>query len=170
MILRHKFQYKLRMQGHSIVFQEVPDEVSLALSISGCQYKCPDCHSKYLWNEIGENVMKKLPALLNKYGQSITCVCFMGGNQRPEELRRLVAYCRGLGYKTCLYTGAGSPSDLRTSLIEQLDYLKTGPFIKEFGPLTSPRTNQRFYKVVHNPRGAIILEDKTNLFWKEHLR
>ena len=31
-----------------IVFSEVPDEITLAINISGCPIHCADCHSKYL--------------------------------------------------------------------------------------------------------------------------
>ena len=37
-----------------IVFQEIPDEITLAISISGCTIHCAGCHSKYLWDDVGE--------------------------------------------------------------------------------------------------------------------
>lgn len=30
-----------------LTFQDVPNEISLALSISGCQLKCKGCHSSF---------------------------------------------------------------------------------------------------------------------------
>ena len=47
---------KLKYLGYSIVFQEVPDEVTLAINISGCPHKCEGCHSKYLWEYDGHYV------------------------------------------------------------------------------------------------------------------
>ena len=35
-----------------VVFVEIPNEITLAINISGCKIRCPDCHSKYLWDDI----------------------------------------------------------------------------------------------------------------------
>ena len=45
---------RLRYISTSIVLQEVPDEISLAISISGCTHKCDGCHSAYLWENKGK--------------------------------------------------------------------------------------------------------------------
>ena len=37
-----------------VVFSEIPDEITLAINISGCPVKCFGCHSKYLWEDVGE--------------------------------------------------------------------------------------------------------------------
>ena len=39
-----------------IVFQEVPDEITLAINISGCTCHCEGCHSPYLAEDIGEHL------------------------------------------------------------------------------------------------------------------
>ena len=36
----------LRYTNTDIVFQELPDEVTLAVNLSGCPCRCPGCHSK----------------------------------------------------------------------------------------------------------------------------
>ena len=43
----------LKYVNSSVVFQEIPDEVTLAINISNCPCHCPGCHSKYLWEDIG---------------------------------------------------------------------------------------------------------------------
>ena len=43
----------LKFVDIKIVFQEIPDEISMAFNISGCPIHCPDCHSKYLWKNTG---------------------------------------------------------------------------------------------------------------------
>ena len=45
--------------------------------------------------------------------------------------------------KIGLYTGGNHVSEF---LWENLDYIKLGPYIKDFGPLNDPGTNQRLYK------------------------
>ena len=43
----------LKYANYDIVFQEVPDEVTLAINISNCPNQCVGCHSKYLWRDEG---------------------------------------------------------------------------------------------------------------------
>lgn len=97
---------KLKYIGYSIVFQEVPNEISLVLNISNCPYRCKGCHSKFLWEDEGIPVMESLPILLGEYKDRITTVCFMGGDQNMDELAELLCIVHRAGYKTCLYTGA----------------------------------------------------------------
>ena len=44
----------LKYLNSDIVFQEVPDEVALAINLTGCPCHCPGCHSQYLWNDVGQ--------------------------------------------------------------------------------------------------------------------
>ena len=44
---------------------------------------------------------------------------------------------------------------------ETFDYVKVGEYKKEFGPLNSPTTNQRLYRMSEKGK-----EDITYLFWK----
>ena len=48
------------------------------------------------------------------------------------------------------------------------DYIKVGPYNESLGPLNSPTTNQRLYKIgrLYN-QGQIISEDITNKFWNK---
>ena len=43
----------LKYVNTGIVFQEIPDEVTLAINISNCPCHCPGCHSHYLWEDVG---------------------------------------------------------------------------------------------------------------------
>ena len=43
----------LKYVNTDIVFQEIPDEVTLAVNISNCPCRCPGCHSEYLWEDVG---------------------------------------------------------------------------------------------------------------------
>lgn len=150
---------KLKYQGFSVVFQEVPNEISLAINISGCPYKCRGCHSQYLWEYSGRYLLDDFDKILDSQ-EYITCVCFMGGDQNEEEL---IGYCNKiheLGLKVCLYTGATSISN---DLCEHLDYLKVGPYIERCGGLNKKTTNQRMYKIVNNE-----LKDITSEFCDRH--
>lgn len=141
-----------------VVFQEVPGEISLALSISGCPFKCKGCHSSETWNPAyGEPL--ELNRLLSKYGQLVTCVLFYGGEWRPQELIQHLIQCRQVGLKTCLYTGSNKPI---RALLPYLDFIKIGRWVEGNGGLESPLTNQRFYRV-----DAPLLTDLTHLFMEQ---
>ena len=38
----------LKYVNTGVVFQEIPDEVTLAINISNCPCHCPGCHSHYV--------------------------------------------------------------------------------------------------------------------------
>ena len=156
----------LKYLGYSVVFQEVPDEVSLAINISGCPHKCEGCHSQYLWEYRGEYLLDNINKLLNIYDGLITCVCFMGGDQNPFDLINCFKRVKNKGLKICLYSGLESLSDLISKNISQhCDYIKTGRYNQKLGGLNSPNTNQRFY-VRKNER----FEDITERFYKKEMR
>lgn len=150
----------LKYNGYSVVMQEVPDEISLAINITNCPYKCPDCHSKFLWEDNGELLLDNLEGLINIYKEYITCVCFMGGDQNGGELIAALKLCRRNNLKTCLYTGSDI---INFELLEYLDYYKIGRFIKDRGGLKSKSTNQRMYLVDHSVDKP-QLTDITNKF------
>ena len=153
---------RLKYLGHSIVFQEVPDEISLAINISGCPYKCRGCHSSYLWEYKGRYISDDLEELI-KQTDGITCVCFMGGDQNRQELKSLIDIVHFHNLKCCLYTGSDifSTEDI---IDLQLDYVKVGGYIEEFGGLHSKNTNQKFFKVSDNK-----IEDITYRFQRRDI-
>ena len=149
-----------------VVFREVPDEVTLAINISNCPVKCPGCHSSYLAQDIGEELDKESLAMLVKRNPGISCVSFMGGDAEPAKVGQLAMEVKKLdpSLKTCWYSGR----DLEHAKpnLEVLDFVKVGPYIEEMGPLDSPSTNQRFYKIEHGPQG-VELTDMTGWFRKK---
>lgn len=136
-------------QGCTVSFQEVPDEVSLVISIADCPHRCPGCHSPQLQKPEGNNLKKDINQLIAKYADVITCVCFMGEGQDIETMHMLIKYVHNLGYKTCWYTGR-TPEENRM-LPVVLDYYKYGPYIEELGGLDSPTTNQRMIQFGRGP-------------------
>ncbi len=131
---------------YDIVFQEIPNEISLALYMTGCPLRCKGCHSPELWNPInGQELSEEtLNALIDRYEGSTSCLLFMGGEWEPAKLIQFVLLGKSRGLKVALYTGC-ELEQLPRELVLQLDYLKTGPWIEHLGGLNSPTTNQRFY-------------------------
>jgi anaerobic ribonucleoside-triphosphate reductase activating protein len=128
-----------------IVFQEIPDEITLALNLSGCPNRCYGCHSPHLQEDIGEELTATiLFDLLNVYKNTITCVCFMGGDASPDEVLKLAKLVKLFHKKTAWYSGC---SQLYENAHHCFDYIKLGNYIEKLGGLNSPTTNQRFYRI-----------------------
>jgi anaerobic ribonucleoside-triphosphate reductase activating protein len=161
----------IKYVDYDIVFQEVPGEVSLALNISGCPFRCEGCHSPHLREDIGRSVQEDLPHLLEKYKGMVTCVLFLGTGNDYDSFCKCMHCCRVHGVKTAVYTGADdeeihqhvSLRSIFAAAFEYPDYLKTGQYKKELGGLSSPSTNQRMYRM--NSEG--IYDDITYMFWKK---
>lgn len=126
--------------AQSIVLQEVPGEVSLALAISGCPRQCPGC--SWSGSDLGgeELGITEFERLLENHRGLATCVLFLGGEWAPEFLEYLTL-AKSLGFETCLYTGDRSVAE---EIRNELTYLKTGEYIEALGGLDSPTTNQIF--------------------------
>lgn len=67
-----------------VVFQEIPDEVTLAINLSNCPCKCPNCHSSYLAEDIGKVLTINRIEKLIVANKGITAICFMGGDNDPK--------------------------------------------------------------------------------------
>lgn len=149
----------LYSSSNYITTQDVPDELALAISFSGCPIRCNGCHSAFTWdpffgelftNDIFTNIIKK-----NKYA---SCILFYGGEWQMERLIELIKIAKEFHLKVCLYTGL-ELEKVDKKLINILDYIKVGPYIKELGGLNKKTTNQKMYKIEN---GKLI--DITNKF------
>ena len=159
----------LKYYNYDIVFQEYPDEVTLAINLTMCPNLCKGCHSIFLRKDIGEELtLERLISLIDSYNNNITCVGIQGGDNDPEMVLSL---CKDIRkhYKDSIHTGWYSGRNWLTTkdvLKESLHYIKIGAYIAEKGPLSSPSTNQRFYKI-DTLTGELI--DQTKKFTKRKL-
>ncbi|NUN04635.1 MAG: anaerobic ribonucleoside-triphosphate reductase activating protein [Bdellovibrio sp.] len=139
----------MKIYNYDIVFQEVPDHISLAFYVCGCPLKCPGCHSPELWTEKSGFPLSisLFLSLLDRYRNKIDCVLFLGGEWHCEELVQFLKEAQSRKLKTALYTGLDEvPAELR----QHLTFLKTGPWKQELGGLSSPLTNQAFIDLTTN--------------------
>ena len=152
----------LKYVNTGIVFQEIPDEVTLAINISNCPCRCPGCHSHYLWEDTGLPLTTEaIDSLVEKEGDDITCVAFMGGDADPVGVNMLAQYIHEEYpmLKVAWYSGRlRIPSVVNKT---DFDYIKVGPYIKHLGPLKSPTTNQRMYRQTEDG----MFEDITSRFF-----
>lgn len=138
----------LRYSSYNIVLQEVPNEISLCFTITGCKLACEGCHSEYTWDGSKGEVLTNelLQSLLTKYNGMISCVLFMGGEWETDRLLSLIFQVKCKQLKTALYTGLNLKQVQRQcpELLACLDYIKTGKWLPKLGGLNSPTTNQEF--------------------------
>ncbi|ABQ14247.1 anaerobic ribonucleoside-triphosphate reductase activating protein [Dichelobacter nodosus] len=143
--------YPLHFITEEIVWQEVPNEVSLAFLCSGCPLACKGCHSAYSWAADRGTLLSAdyLENRLDRYRDLISCVLFLGGEWEAAALQQLLMICQQRNLKTCLYTGLemAELSALPVNILPHLTYLKTGRWIESLGGLDCPTTNQRFLDV-----------------------
>lgn len=142
-----------------VSFQEVPDEISLCINISGCKCACPGCHSPWLAKDIGKILNSGELFNLVQKNKGITCVCLMGGDSDPKQINDLAADIKRWGLKSAWYSGRQYLHD--DTNIKFFDYIKLGPYIEKLGGLTNPLTNQIIYEVQN---GRLV--DITYKFWR----
>lgn len=143
---------------YDVVFQEIPNEVSLVFTLKGCSNNCEGCHSPHLRETFGNELNEEsFSEILNKYQDEITCVLFMGDSYKNDVIR-LLKLSQLNGLKTALYSGLNS---IDSKLVEHLDYYKIGSYSIKHGGLNKFTTNQKLYKIEDDK-----LIDITNLFWK----
>ena len=152
----------LKFYNYDIVFQEIPDEVTLAVNITNCPNRCPHCHSTFLWKDVDEPFNEENAGIILKdYREAITCVSIMGGDNDPKEVNRMAEWLKKTyGVKVGWYSGRETLAD--GIELKNFDYIKIGPYIEALGSLKKRTTNQRLYKIL--PDGK--REDITFRFWK----
>ncbi len=152
----------MRYHKYSIVFNEIPREVTLAFSITGCGGPCKNCHSPFLHDKNKGKLLTDqiFLSLVKKYKNQISCILFLGGEWEENRLNYLLKLSRRNKIKTALYTRMNF-KDISRKLKYNLTYLKVGEYLEGFGGLESVITNQRLYQL--KPKKT----DITKLFWPQ---
>ena len=153
----------LKYAGYDIVFQEFPDEVTLAVNLTCCPNHCPGCHSAYLQRDTGEELSeRRLLELIRNYNGEITCVGLMGGDNDPASVVRLLARVKAEypQLRTGWYSGRSElPQEFDTTAF---DYVKLGGYVASLGPLKERTTNQRLFRYAADGSRT----DITPRFWR----
>lgn len=146
----------IKFTDKSIVFEEIPDRVTLAFSISNCQNNCKGCHSAFLRKNIGNELNDEA---IDKFKDDLklcTCILFLGEGNDLEGLINLAKYAKEK-YKieTAIYSGR---DNVGNELFDNFDFVKVGSYQADKGGLDKETTNQRLY--YHG-------EDITHKFWRK---
>lgn len=126
-----------------IVVEEVPNEIALAISLSGCPLACKGCHSSETWDTtFGKPINTVILEALIKLNKHASCILFYGGEWAPLELEELFKACQKASLKICLYTGL-ELDQVPTNLLSYINIIKVGRYKEELGGLGTSTTNQR---------------------------
>ena len=144
-----------------ITFAEIPDEITLCINITNCPCNCNGCHSSYLSKDIGEELNNDVLDKLISDNSGISCIAFMGGDSSPKEINDLAKYVKDK-YPISVAWYSGRQELSKDINLDNFDYIKLGPYIKELGPLTSKTTNQRLYQY-----GKLFSDYTIDKCWKD---
>lgn len=156
---------KLKYVEVKEVFQEFPDEITLAFNISNCPCGCEGCHSSYLAEDKGTPLT--LVNIMNEIEKhpGITCVGFMGGDANPAMINLLAQLVKEAEPRMKIGWYSGRTYVDTAINLHNFDYIKIGPYIKSLGPLSSEKTNQNMYEIRNGKYYANI----THRFRKKEL-
>ena len=138
----------LKYSNYDVVCQEIPNELSLAFSISGCKIHCAGCHSRHLWEDIGEALTIEAIEEILKLEEGVTCLLLLGGEHEFNTLIRIFMHFHKK-IKTAWYCGLDMIPKDKLGILDYLDFCKLGHYDMELGGLDSPTTNQRLYQYNH---------------------
>lgn len=149
----------LKYKYVSEVFAEIPEEITLAISITGCQIRCHGCHSRELWEDAGTPLSTlELDRLLDEH-KGVSCILLLGGEHDIDSLTFLFQHLYSK-VKTAWYCGLDWLPQDKQGILQYLDFYKIGHYDAELGGLSSPTTNQRLYSIDHQKHQLIDITHK----------
>ena len=153
----------IKYESSLVTFTEVPDEISLCFNITGCPCQCEGCFEPWLREDYGKELDSAVLEAEIASHAHITCVCFLGGDNRYQEMADLIkeTKIKHPDLKFAFYSGIPGIVEL---VGQYLDYYKVGPYDSKYGPLNKKTTNQKFFKKV---KGEWV--DITYRFQKERV-
>ena len=153
----------------SVVMEEIPDMVTLAVDISNCTGLCEGCHSPFLRKDVGVELTSAVIDKLLADNFGVNCFLFLGEGNDREALMSVASYIRTAypAVSLAIYSGRENVED---DIYALFDYVKVGPYRPDCGPLNSTTTNQRLYRVSHHDgQCRFTLQDITSRFWHRHV-
>ena len=150
----------LKYLYNQVVFSEIPQQITLGISISGCTIHCKGCHSRDLWEDKGIQLTREGLENLIISNDGITCILLLGGEHDIDTLINLFYYVSVTfpNIKTAWYCGLDMIPKDKGEILDYLDYVKIGHFDLNLGGLDSPDTNQKLYKVNHTQEGNKLID------------
>ena len=160
--MRKKKKRMIKYSDTFVVFEEIPDKVTLAVNITNCANNCAGCHSLELALDFGQELTEKVIDNLIEKERGVNCFLFMGEGRDYKRLLELAKYVKD-NYSDISVGVYSGREEVEEEYYKVFDYVKVGPYIEERGPLNKPTTNQRLYKIIDG-----VKTDITSRFWKRY--
>lgn len=143
----------LKYLDSAVVFQEFPDEITLAVDITNCPCRCKGCSEPYLQDDIGNELTYDAIDSLIEKNKGITLFGLMGGDSSHIDCIDIAVYIHSKypKIKVGMYSGLDY---IDLELAYYLDYYKIGRYIQvddtdEYGgPINCQNSNQVMFKKV----------------------
>jgi anaerobic ribonucleoside-triphosphate reductase activating protein len=149
----------IKYNNYDVVFNEIPNMVSLAINITNCQNCCIGCHSAELKMNIGNELTLDTIDNLMKKNLGVNCVILMGEGNDKNALIIVSKYIKSkYNIDIAIYSGSDIIDDDYYNIF---DYIKIGHYDKILGDLSFKTTNQRLYKIINSNK-----IDITSKLWK----
>ena len=139
----------LNYYDYDIYLTEIPHEISLGFSITGCPLRCKGCQWEVLWDrDKGEPLTLDVFSGICSKNREASCILFFGG-EWDFHLMALLKFAKENHprFNLALYSGQELSFFEDTEYMKLLDYLKVGQYVEELGGLQSPSTNQRLFRL-----------------------
>ena len=103
----------LKFLNTMVVFEEIPDKISLAVNMTNCQNKCVGCHSPQLRKDIGKELTEEVVDELIKENEGINCFLFMGEGNDKDSLIKMARYIKEkyASLSLAIYSGRDNVED-----------------------------------------------------------
>lgn len=131
--------------------------IRTVIFLQGCLRHCPRCHNPQTWDMDGGRLMPEEELAGEVIRLSWTKRVTISGGEpllQTDSVVKLAALLRAAGFDTALYTGF-SRQDVPESVLEHLEYLKTGEYVDALRTTVVPYVgskNQVFERI--SPEGG----------------
>lgn len=152
-----------------ITMNEIPGRIAVYFELGNCTQGCPGCHSPHLAVQqcLAITPIEELEDIAETQAtKGANAIVLMGGTTNGISKRDLITLLQRLScvLPVCLYSGSDDEErDKNIAHKSGTTWLKTGSYQEERGGLSSPTTNQRFYKLTDrftvDNKGTLIQKD-----------
>ena len=153
-----------------ITLTEIPDRITYFIELGNCTQNCAGCHSPHLADSVKTPIsLEGVERMAERAAeQGANAIALMGGTTNGISDDDLITILSTLSciLPVCLYSGSDDEEHDKTIAQKGgVTWLKTGSYQEERGGLSSPTTNQHFYKLiarfVTDNKGFLIQSDTT---------
>ena len=148
-----------------ITLTEIPDRITCFIELGNCTQNCAGCHSPHLTAQqpFAFTSIEDMERMAERAAEGgANAIALMGGTTNGISDDDLITILTTLSciLPVCLYSGSDDAEhDKYIAQKSGVTWLKTGSYHEERGGLSSPSTNQRFYKLTDR----FVLDNKDNL-------